>query len=107
MLRSHVLLLIKAIGKWSRGQIPGKFYEYIGSRNRIICIGPKDSEVAEIIQSEKLGYIVENDDGEMEKYIDKIYRQYMQTVQVKGLEEKQAAPFSSDIMVEKVTEILN
>ena len=30
MMKSHLLLLVKATGKGSYGQIPAKFFEYIG-----------------------------------------------------------------------------
>jgi hypothetical protein len=61
MMRSHLLLLIKATGKGSLGQIPAKFFEYLGTMNKILCIGPEKSEVAGIIKNFKFGYVVEKD----------------------------------------------
>ena len=61
MVRSHLLLLIKASGKDGLGQIPAKFFEYLGTRNKILYIGPKVSEVAEIIRQVDCGWIVGDD----------------------------------------------
>ena len=73
MMKSHLLLLIKATGEGSYGQIPGKFYEYLGTRNRILCIGPRESEVSEIMKELNAGYVVEDDVNEMYSIIKREY----------------------------------
>lgn len=60
MMRAHLLLLVKATGEGGVGQIPAKFFEYLGTGNRILCIADQESEVAEIIEKEKCGYVVQN-----------------------------------------------
>jgi glycosyltransferase involved in cell wall biosynthesis len=102
MSRSHVLLLIKATGKWSRGQIPGKFFEYVGSGNPVLCIGPRDSEVADIINDCRLGHVVEDSHEEMLGIIRKLYARYLETGALPALMEQQVAPFSSPVMVGKM-----
>ncbi len=106
MCRSHLLLLIKATGKWSKGQIPGKFFEYIGSRSPVLCIGPKDSEVATLIQRHQLGHVVEDDLGQMVEIIGGIYRQYLHTGISPMLTKEQIKSFSSVEMVEKMLQTL-
>lgn len=106
MCRAHLLLLIKATGKWSRGQIPGKFFEYLGARNPVLCIGPKESEVAEIISQNNLGYVVEDDLGELVRILREMYRDYSQTGSIAPLTEEQVAPFSSPFMIKKIFSIL-
>jgi glycosyltransferase involved in cell wall biosynthesis len=69
MVMSHLLLLVKGFGRNSRGQIPGKLYEYIGSGNPILCIGPKDSEAAEIIRDAKCGYVVDRTPEDIERIL--------------------------------------
>lgn len=61
MVNSHLLLLIKGTGKGSYGQIPGKFFEYLGAKNKILYLGPRESEVAEIINSLDVGYVIGDD----------------------------------------------
>ena len=106
MCRAHLLLLIKATGKWSKGQIPGKFFEYIGSRNPVLCIGPKDSEVAGLIQEQELGYVVEDEFSEMLSVLGGIYAQYLESGIIPMLTDEQIKPFSSTIMVKKMCRVL-
>lgn len=61
MEKSHLLLLIKGFGANSASQIPGKLFEYLGSGNPILYIGPAEVEAADIIQTENAGYIVSDD----------------------------------------------
>jgi glycosyltransferase involved in cell wall biosynthesis len=58
MRKAHLLLLLKGFGKNSENQIPGKFFEYIGSGSKILYIGPDNNEVADILRSYELGYII-------------------------------------------------
>lgn len=106
MCRSHLLLLIKATGKWSQGQIPGKFFEYVGSHNPVLCIGPKNSEVATLIKEGNLGYVVEDDLAEMVSILRIIYAQYLESGNLHMLSEAQVTPFSSTEMVDKIYQII-
>jgi len=106
MCRSHLLLLIKATGNWSRGQIPGKFYEYVGSRKPILCIGPLDSEVADLIRDHKLGYVVEDSLEEMLVLLRTLYRTFSSEGALPPLHDKQLEPFSSGVMVEKMCSVI-
>ena len=76
MMKSHLLLLIKATGKGSLGQIPAKFFEYLGTKNKILCLGPKKSEVAGLIMNLNTGYVVEQDENEMFEMLKNIYMDY-------------------------------
>lgn len=106
MGRSHLLLLIKATGKWSRGQIPGKFFEYVGSQNPILCIGPQDSEVADLIRDNGLGYIVEDNPDELCDILKKAYQRFQTEGALTKLQEEQIAPFSSPLMAKKMSSLL-
>jgi glycosyltransferase involved in cell wall biosynthesis len=77
MCRSHLLLLVKATGEGSYGQIPAKFFEYLGTFNRILCLGPKESEVASIIGSLQAGYVVD-DEYELIDILSGLYRNYLE-----------------------------
>jgi glycosyltransferase involved in cell wall biosynthesis len=73
MKKSHMLLLIKGFDKNGLGQVPGKLYEYLGSGNPIMYIGPEESEASEIIADTDSGYIVGND---VFKIKDTIYNEF-------------------------------
>jgi hypothetical protein len=77
MIKSHMLLLVKATGEGSYGQIPAKFFEYLGTRNKILCIGPKKSEVANIINDLDVGYVFEEDDNGLSELLNKYYTDYL------------------------------
>ena len=53
LLKSQILLLIEADNDESSFVIPAKIFEYINSSRPIIAIGPKDSEIRQIINKTK------------------------------------------------------
>jgi len=55
MVRSHLLLLIKAESEDGQGQIPAKFFEYLGTGNKILCIGPQTKELANMMAETNSG----------------------------------------------------
>ena len=72
MMSANLLLLVKATGENSLGQIPAKFFEYLGTGNPILCIGPAQSEVAHLIKRFKLGYVVEKRPSLLAELIDSL-----------------------------------
>ena len=104
MVKSHLLLLIKATGEGSYGQIPAKFYEYLGTGNRIICLGPLESEVAEIIRALSAGYVVENDAKQL---LEILKKEYVNFSHGRGTEPKPRGveEFSSEFMAQKLMEV--
>jgi glycosyltransferase involved in cell wall biosynthesis len=69
MRRAHLLLLVKNYGDNSANHIPGKLFEYIGSGNKILYIGPDNNEVVDIIKSHKLGCIIDGSQKDLSKFI--------------------------------------
>lgn len=53
---SRILLLIEIDSEDTSAIIPGKLFEYLQSRTPIIALGPKDSEVREIIKETNSGH---------------------------------------------------
>jgi len=58
---SDVLLLVLSRGEKSRGWIPSKFFQYLGTGNPILAMAP-DGEVREIVRETGAGVCVEPDD---------------------------------------------
>ncbi len=75
--RSHLLLLIKAFGRNSSAQIPGKLFEYLATGNKILCIGPAECEAAEIIRSAEGGYVVNNEPSKLSNAILAEYQRFL------------------------------
>ena len=76
MMRSHLLLLVKATGEGSLGQIPAKFFEYVGTKNKVLCLGPKKSEVAKIIRALNVGYVIEKDEMSLLDILNREYQRF-------------------------------
>lgn len=74
MNRSHMLLLLKGFGSSGIGQIPGKLFEYIGSGNPILYIGPEKCEAAEVINQIGNSYIVGKDPTKIKDVIISEYQ---------------------------------
>lgn len=58
---SDALLLVLSRGEKSRGWIPSKFFQYLGTGNPILALAP-EGEVREIIRETKAGLCVDPDD---------------------------------------------
>jgi glycosyltransferase involved in cell wall biosynthesis len=102
MCNSQLLLLIKATGNWSAGQIPGKFFEYAGSRTKILCLGSLNSEVATLINENNLGYVVDNDIDQLTEIIQSEYKRFSQDKEVYNkFKLEDVDEFSKDVMVGK------
>ena len=69
MRSAHLLLLVKNFGKNSENHIPGKLFEYIGSGNKILYIGPDNNEVVDIIKSHGLGYIIDGSQADLGDFL--------------------------------------
>ena len=105
MMRSHLLLLIKATGKGSLGQIPAKFFEYLGTNNRILCLGSAKSEVAHLITKLKAGYVIEKDKDFLVKTLMKEYKRFVDC-NMQLLRDYDKRELSSDFMAKAVKGII-
>ena len=64
----HLILLINDVPN-AMGHIPGKTYEYLGSRRPILCIGPENSDAATVIRSCEAGEVCGFEDKEAMKRV--------------------------------------
>ena len=55
MENSSVLLITNFPNENSKGIIPGKLFEYLATGNQILSFGPKDADVAKILEKTKAG----------------------------------------------------
>lgn len=59
--RSHALLLVLSSGEISRGWVPSKFFQYLGSGNPVLALVPP-GEVRTILEKTQAGVYVDPDD---------------------------------------------
>jgi glycosyltransferase involved in cell wall biosynthesis len=79
MCSSQVLLLTINNTPAQKGIMPGKMYEYFGSKRPIIALGMEGSDAKEAIQSTGAGkYINSENDQEIEECIVEYYHLYLQ-----------------------------
>ena len=77
LIKSQILLLIESDDNESSYAIPAKIFEYINSGRPIIAIGPKDSEIKQIIDETKSGkYFLYSEYDELLSYLSNSYYQY-------------------------------
>ncbi|MEM7370829.1 MAG: glycosyl transferase family 1 [Bacteroidota bacterium] len=74
---SQLLLLLVNNVPNVMGHIPGKTYEYIGSRRPILAIGPEDADFARVLSETKSGVICGFGEKEkMKRALLKMYQRY-------------------------------
>jgi len=54
-LNAHILLLPLNKAENAKGRVPGKFFEYLRANRPILCLGPSEGDVPEIIEECKAG----------------------------------------------------
>lgn len=104
--KSQVLLLIEIDSEDTKGIIPGKLFEYMVSNRPIIAIGPKDSDIEEIISATNTGIFHTYEEKSKLKqtilHYFNLYSERKLTVFPVGLEK-----YSRKNLTEKLVEILN
>lgn len=106
MMRSHLLLLIKATGKGSLGQIPAKFFEYLGAQKKILYIGPEQSEVAQIINKFRYGFTITDNNDEILRVLRTEYFDYHKGIR-RSSTTHEIRDFSNSKMAKKLASLVN
>lgn len=75
MANSNLLLITNFPVESSKGIIPGKIFEYLATGKQILSFGPKDADVAQILNETNAGKHF--DYSEKEKVKDFIFNQYL------------------------------
>ena len=60
---TSVLLLLQNNSQNAQGHLPGKLFEYIGANRNILCVGNKDSDLAEILKRTNSGEVFNEGDA--------------------------------------------
>lgn len=104
--KSRVLLLIEIDSEDTKAIIPGKLFEYIVSETPILFIGPKDSDVEQIIEQTNTGLSFNYNQKEaIKKQILTWFKSYQKNnLQVNPLGLQ---PYSRKALTEKLSQLLN
>lgn len=80
-MKSQVLLLIEIDSEDTKAIIPGKVFEYLISETPILAIGPKDSDVEQIITSTNTGtYFNYSQKQELKSQVLKYFEAYQNNI---------------------------
>lgn len=110
-LRAHISLLLTWGLEKSQGMLPAKFYEYIMTGNKILCIikGKKEyNEITEIITKYRLGLVVDTDSDRAEnvrkiiRFLTKVYNDF---INGKSTGNKRLELFNYKNIASKIVEI--
>jgi glycosyltransferase involved in cell wall biosynthesis len=86
LFESTLLLLLIPDVPNNKGILTGKFFEYLATGKPVLALGPKDGDVARILQETGAGSIFSNNDvEEMKSYILKIFNA-RRSDQTRGIE---------------------
>ena len=100
-----LLLVVPSRGKEDE-MIPGKLFEYLASKRRIIALGPEDSDVADILRKTGGGKIFSrNDSEELGKYLISLHNDFKNgifEIMPSGLVE-----YSRPALAAKIAAVLN
>jgi hypothetical protein len=97
-----LLLMINRISQGG-GLIPGKVFEYIGSGNPILGIGPTDSHVAEVLEESKSGRML---DWEDTKGIEDFLLEHLDS-KAERPENKEKLKYSRKYLTEKLQQFFD
>ncbi len=104
--RASVLLMIVNRSKNAKGILSGKFFEYIAAKRPILCIGPEESDIAQIIKDKHLGYLVGYEDvTKMKAVLKELYIAFKSGNL--GIASKSAVEYSRKSLTKQLSEILN
>lgn len=106
MVKSHLLLVVKAKGAGSYGQIPAKFYEYLGAGSGILYLGPKKSELSEIIQKLRVGFVIEDEERNLVNILKDAYIRYSSRY-TKPIMYSVPDEFKLDYMSKQIAELIS
>lgn len=78
MLCAELLLLVINRNPANKGILTTKLFEYLGSKSKILCIGPKDGEAAILISAFNAGLCFDYDDHKgISEAIQNYYRDFL------------------------------
>lgn len=105
MQNADLLLITNFPNESSRGIIPGKLFEYLATGNSIISFGPKDADVAKILEKTNAGkHFSYTEKTELKNYLSALFELWKNGA-LKSISEN-IEEFSRRNLTKKLAEIL-
>lgn len=106
IINADVLWLTNFDSQASKGIIPGKLFEYLGTENRILSIGPKNADTERILQQTQCGKHFAHQDTKAIKHFIQSEHTNWQTQQSLKANSQAVAQFSRKNLSKKLATIL-
>ena len=104
--QSSVLLLLQNNSENAKGHLPGKFFEYLGANRKILCVGNKESDLAEILYETKSGSVFEQvDEDQLKSFLREAYQGWKAGNSVSNVEG--VIRFGRRSLTKELSELLN
>jgi len=104
--QSSVLLLLQNNSENGKGHLPGKFFEYLGADRRILCVGNKESDLAEILNRTKSRTVFEQTDADqLKSFLREAYQDWKNGSLNSNAEE--ISEFGRRSLTQKLSKLLN
>lgn len=103
--KCNMLLLLLNKSNNSKWILPVKFFEYLTAKRMILCLGPRESDLGDIINKKDIGEIISyNDIASMRAFIEDVFEHYRKPslADITELLEQ----FSHKNLVEKLDQLL-
>jgi len=106
IISANVLLLIIPEIKNNKGIVTGKLFEYLATRNKIICIGDPGCDAAKIIEKCNAGRTFDrNSNTKLHNYMVKLINNFINGSDIKN-DSKEIDYYSRENLSEKYAEII-
>lgn len=105
-MNSQVLLLVLKQVINAQSMVPGKFFEYLAARRPVLCIGPPQGDIGNMMRDTKAGYIVDYEDLEGTKRIVLEYYEQFKKGLLKA-DSRNIERYSREILTGDLVKILN
>ncbi|WP_323757065.1 glycosyl transferase [Roseivirga sp.] len=104
--QSSVLLLLQNNSENAKGHLPGKLFEYLGAQRRILCVGNKESDLAEILNHTKSGSVFEQtDENQLKSFLREAYQDWKNGNSITNVEG--ISRFGRRSLTQELSELLN
>lgn len=104
--KTQLLLLPLNIAENAKGRIPGKLFENLRSKRPILCLGPTDSDVANILTETASGKTFEyNDYKQIKNYIIERYKLFKENKNF--IQSNDIQQFTSKFLTKKLADFLD
>ena len=105
MNKSDILLITSFNKETSRGIIPGKLFEYLAMKRKIISFGPKEGDVSKILEETQAGVHFTYDEMEEVKiFIWEQYQNWKQEISI--FRQEKIQQYSRENLTSKLVKIL-